>query len=221
LVKGKEFELEFRSPILRSKEKQQVELLLQFLESTKNYCVCIVDLVGSTSIAMGMSNEKISTYYGVFLNLMAKIASSFDATIVKNIGDSLLYYFPKTDSESRESFKDVLECSITMIQMHPEINARMHNDGLPDVNYRISCEFGSVIVAKMSTSSVNDIFGTCVNLCSKINLLASPNSIIIGKGLYEQTKSFDEYIFTEIDCKQLSLGKDYQVYSVSIRDIQS
>jgi class 3 adenylate cyclase len=168
---------------------------------------------------MGMSNEKISTYYGVFLNLMAKIASSFDATIVKNIGDSLLYYFPKTDSESRESFKDVLECSTTMIQMRPEINARMHNDGLPDVNYRISCEYGSVIVAKMSTSSVNDIFGNCVNLCSKINLLASPNSIIIGKGLYEQTKSFDEYIFTEIYCEQLSLGKDYQVYSVFTRDI--
>jgi class 3 adenylate cyclase len=219
LVKGKEFELEFKSPILRSKEKQQVELLLQFLESTKNYCVSIIDLVGSTSIAMGMSNEKISTYYGVFLNLMAKIASSFDATIVKNIGDSLLYYFPKTDSESRESFKDVLECSTTMIQMRPEINARMHNDGLPDVNYRISCEYGSVIVAKMSTSSVNDIFGNCVNLCSNINLLASPNSIIIGKGLYEQTKSFDEYIFTEIDCEQLSLGKDYQVYSVFTRDI--
>jgi adenylate cyclase len=217
LVKGKKFESDFESPIHRGKEKQQVELLLQFLESSKNYCVCIVDMVGSTSIAMEMSNEKIVRYYGVFLNLMAEIASGFGATIVKNIGDSLLYYFPKTDSDSNEPFKDVLKCSMAMIQKRPEINARMHLDGLPDINYRISCEYGSVVVAKMSTSSVNDIFGNSVNLCSKINLLASPNSTVIGKGLYQKTKSFSEYIFTELKDRRLSLGRDYQVYSVSNR----
>jgi adenylate cyclase len=215
LVKGKKFESDFKSPIHRGKEKQQVELLLQFLESSKNYCVCIVDMVGSTSISMRMSNEKIGMYYGAFLNLMAEIASSFGATVVKNIGDSLLYYFPKTDSYKNEPFKDVLKCSMSMIQKHPEINARMHLYGLPDVNYRISCEYGSVIIAKMSTSSVNDIFGNSVNLCSKINLLASPNSTVIGKGLYQKTKSFNEYIFTKVKDTRLFLERDYEVYSVS------
>jgi adenylate cyclase len=215
LVKGKKFESDFKSPLHRGKEKQQVELLLQFLESSKNYCVCIVDMVGSTSIAMGMSDEKIGRYYGAFLNLMAEIASSFGATVVKNIGDSLLYYFPKTDSDSNEPFKDVLKCSMVMIQKRPEINASMHINGLPDISYRISCEYGSVIVAKMSTSSVHDIFGNSVNLCSKINLLASPNSIVIGKGLYQKTKSFNEYVFTKLKDTGLSLGREYQVYSVS------
>jgi adenylate cyclase len=149
LVKGKKFESDLKSPLHRGKEKQQVELLLQFLESSKNYCVCIVDMVGSTSIAMGMSDEKIGRYYGAFLNLMAEIASSFGATVVKNIGDSLLHYFPKTDSDSNEPFKDVLKCSMVMIQKRPEINASMHINGLPDISYRISCEYGSVIVAKM------------------------------------------------------------------------
>ena len=102
-----------------------------------------------------------------------------------------------------------------MIQKRPEINTRMHIDGLPDISYRISCEYGSVIVAKMSTSSVHDIFGNSVNLCSKINLLASPNSIVIGKGLYQKTKSFNEYVFTKLKDTGLSLGRDYQVYSVS------
>ena len=195
MVKGKKFESDFKSPLHRGKEKQQVELLLQFLESSKNYCVCVVDMVGSTSIAMGMSNEKIGMYYGAFLNMMAEIASSFGATVVKNIGDSLLYYFPKTDSDSNEPFKDVLKCSMVMIQKRPEINARMHIDGLPDISYRI--------------------FGNSVNLCSKINLLASPNSIVIGKGLYQKTKSFNEYVFTKLKDTGLSLGRDYQVYSVS------
>jgi class 3 adenylate cyclase len=215
LVKGKKFELDFKTPIHRRKEKQQVELLLQFLESSKNYCVCIVDLVDSTNIAMGMSNEKIGRYYGVFLNLMGEIASRFGATVIKNIGDSLLYYFPKTDSDSAESFKDVLKCSMTMIKKRPEINARLHQEGLPDVNYRISCEYGSVIVAKMSTSLVNDIFGNSVNLCSKINLVASPNGVVIGNGLYQKTKSFNEYVFREVKNTQIIFGTNYRVYSVS------
>ncbi len=63
---------------------------------------------------------------------------------------------------------------------------------------------------------MHDIFGNSVNLCSKINALASPNSTIIGKGLYEKTKLFTEYLFKEITETELSLGKEYQVYAVSM-----
>ena len=35
-------------------------------------------------------------YYSVFINTMAAIVRNFDGTIIKNTGDSLIYYFPKT-----------------------------------------------------------------------------------------------------------------------------
>ena len=216
MVKGEKFELDLESPIHGIKEKQQIDFLLHFLESSRNYCVCIVDMVGSTITAMEMPDEKIAKYYGLFLNMMAETISSYGATIVKNIGDSLLYYFPKTDSNTIEPFRDALKCSMAMIQKRRKINSLMHTTGLPDVSYRISCEYGPVIVAQSSTSSVHDIFGNSVNLCSKINALATPNSTIIGKGLYEKTKLFNEYLFTEIRDIELSLGKDYHVYAVSI-----
>ena len=77
------------------REKQQIDILLRFFEASKNYCVCLVDIVESTSATREMSNEKIGRYYyGKFLNMMAELASSFGAVVVKNIGDSLLYYFP-------------------------------------------------------------------------------------------------------------------------------
>lgn len=216
LVKGEKFELDFQSPLHNIREKQQIDFLLHFLQSSRNYCVCIVDMVDSTITAREMSDENIAKYYGIFLNTMAETISSYGATIVKNIGDSLLYYFPKTDSNAIESFKDALNCSMAMIQKRHELNSLMHTTGLPDVSYRISCEYGSVIVAKSSTSSVHDIFGNSVNLCSKINALAPPNSTIIGKGLYEKTKLFTEYLFKEIKDTELSLGKDYHVYAVSM-----
>jgi class 3 adenylate cyclase len=114
-----------------------------------------------------------------------------------------------------ESFREVLKCAMTMIQKHSEINEILHREALPDLSYRISCEYGCVVVAKLSTSSTNDIFGNPINVCSRINSLASPNGVVIGQGLYQKTKSFNEYIYTKIkDIPTSIVGKDYQVYSV-------
>ncbi len=200
------------------KEKQQIDLLLEFFKSTRNYCVGIVDIVGSTTVTMKMPIEKVSLYYSIFLNGIAETIRKYGAIVVKNVGDSLLYYFPKTESGDPESFRDVLGCSIAMSRMGPELNARMQQFGLPDVKFRISCDYGAVIVAKMSTSSVNDIFGTSVNLCAKMNSLAPPGGIVIGKGLYDKVKSFDDYQFSEIKNVPLFVDNDYSVYSVSLKN---
>jgi class 3 adenylate cyclase len=197
----------------KDKEEQQLEFLLEFLSYSKNYCVCIVDIVGSTKIVMNLQDTKVSMYYSIFLNAMASIARSFNAVVVKNIGDSLLFYFPNTEFDDPQHFKDVFRCCLTMIDKHDEINTLMSKEDLPEVNYRISSEYGSVVVAKMSTSSVNDIFGSTVNICSKINPLAKPNSFVIGKSLYNKTKLFTEYSFTKIDSNKL----DYDVYLITRR----
>lgn len=197
-----------------SREKQQIDILLQFFSATKNYCVGVVDMVGSTGITMKMPPDKTSRYYSIFLNGLAGVIASCGGVVVKNVGDSLLYYFPRTESGDPEAFVDVLECCFEMAAMGPELNARMKKEGLPEVRYRISCEYGPVIVARMSTSSVNDIFGTSVNLCSKMNPLARPGGVVIGEGLYEKVRSFREYIFTEIKDAPLFTENGYRVYSV-------
>lgn len=205
------------------KEKQQIDLLLKFFEASKNYCVCMVDIVESTSATMNMTNEKIGRYYGIFLNMMAEIASSFGAVVVKNIGDSLLYYFPGTDYGTPESFRNVLRCCMAMLSIRPFLNKMMIQEELPEISYRISCEYGSVAVARMTTSYVNDIFGISVNICSKINSLAPANTMIIGEALYSKVNTFDdEYIFEEKVVKGLStLLPDgyYRVYGVKPKKV--
>ncbi|RMF28939.1 MAG: adenylate/guanylate cyclase domain-containing protein [Candidatus Nitrosothermus koennekii] len=199
----------------RKREEQQLEFLLEFLSYSKNYCVCIVDMVGSTKAVMKLDGNQVMMYYSIFLNMMANIARSFNAVVVKNIGDSLLFYFPKTEDGDADAFKEAFECCLTMLDKRGEVNTLMNKEGLPEVSYRISSEYGSVVVAKMSTSSVNDIFGSTVNICSKINPIAKPNSFIIGQELYNRTRSFKEYIFTEI--KDARLMKDYHVYLITRR----
>ena len=79
---------------------------------------------------------------------MAAIARNFGANVVKNSGDSLIYYFPETidSSDNMRAFKNVFECGLTMLSVNPIINTRLQkeDDGLPNLSYRISADYGRV-----------------------------------------------------------------------------
>lgn len=189
---------------------------IPFSESYKSYCVGIVDIVSSAKIAATLNKSKLCQYYSVFLNTMAEIVKEFHGTVVKNIGDSLLYYFPKTSNTTDiQSFVDSIECGMRMIDAHGNVNYKMQKGGLPNVDYRISSDHGMITTAKSTNSFNEDIFGPTVNLCSKINSCAMPNSMVIGGELYQIVRSFGQYRFESIFGYHNGLKVQYPVYSVA------
>ena len=107
-----------------------------------------------------------------------------------------------------------------MIALNPIINAKLKEEGLPDLSYRISADYGRVEVAKSLTSTGEDLFGATVNLCSKINSKASPNQMVIGKNLYDVIKDAfknnNEFCFRLIDEYPIDNNSEirYPIYSV-------
>ena len=99
----------------------------------QNCCVCFVDIVDSTRITSSINNpEKVRKYYGIFLNTMAAIARNFGARVIKNVGDCLIFYYPRTsDPSNKSAFNDVLECCITMVDARDTINQKLHEEELP------------------------------------------------------------------------------------------
>jgi two-component system response regulator ChvI len=203
---------------------------IQFTGNSHNCCICFVDVVDSTRITTVeiANSEKIKRYYSIFINTMAAIARNFGANIIKNTGDSLIYYFPKTaDSPNNMSaFKSVFECGLTMISVNPIVNAKLQKEeGLPNLSYRISADYGRVEVAKSLTSTSEDLFGPTVNLCAKINSKAEPNGMVIGNNLYQVTKATfdDDYHFNKIDGYSIDDNSDnqYSVYSIVSKDKKS
>jgi two-component system response regulator ChvI len=191
---------------------------ISFSGQTQNFCVCFVDMVDSTKITAETTNtEKVRKYYSIFINTMAVIARNFDAKIIKNTGDCLITYFPKTsDSTNKSAFKDVIECGLTMIEASPIINAKLKQEGLLSISYRISADYGAVEVARSVTSQNYDLFGSTVNLCAKINSKAPPNGMVIGGDLYQIVKkSYDHYRFEELGGYSIvSFKHPYPIYSV-------
>lgn len=200
---------------------------ISFIGGSQSCCICFIDIVDSTRITTVEIThpQKIKRYYSIFINTMAAIARDYDATIIKNTGDSLLYYFPKTTGpivNNMSDFRRVFECGITMIAVNPIINSKLEEEDLPDICYRISADYGRVEIAKSLTSTSEDLFGPIVNLCSKINSMASPNRMVIGNNLYQITKAAfnDDYLFDKINEYSIDNNSDnrYPVYSIASRD---
>jgi two-component system response regulator ChvI len=212
---------------------------LSFSGRSQNYCVSFVSMVDSADITFEVNDaEKVRTYYSIFVNTMAAIARSFDAKIIKNTNTSLLYYFPKTsDSTNKSAFRDVIECGITMIAANDVINTKLRQQGraggavLPPLYYRISADYGRLEMAKSITSpDADDLFGSTMNICAKINSMAPPNGMVIGGDLYHIIKKssslFDDHRVdgNRFDFKgggQYSITgfkHQYPVYSVLIRN---
>ncbi|HYO06586.1 MAG TPA: response regulator [Phototrophicaceae bacterium] len=176
---------------------------ITFINYTHSYCVCIIDIVNSTeNTSHIMGSEQIRKYYSIFLNTMASIIKNYNGKVIKNAGDCLIYYFPKTvNSTNVLSFQDVLDCGLAMIEANPILNSNLDKNSLPPINYRISGNYGKVELAISTNSNNVDLFGPTVNICSKINHLASSNEMVIHKDLYDvikETAYFNDYDFTEI-----------------------
>ena len=196
---------------------------ISFTGNSKNCCVSFIDIIDSTRITTTEINdaEKIRRYYSIFINTMAAIIRDFNANIIKNTGDSLLYYFPETSNNSADdisAFKEVFECGLTMVEASTIINTRIQEEGLPPLNYRISADYGRVEIAKSMSSTSDDLFGPTVSLCAKINSLAPINGMVIGSDLYQTVRSsFDnDYYFSEIGKYPITELKyqHYPVYSI-------
>ena len=178
--------------------KQQEDILLQFSDYSEKYCVCMVDIMNSTKITANLSDPETSEFYKIFLNSAAMIVRNFGAIVVKNIGDALLFYFAQMPSTHEDIFKKTIECCLKLGESSDEIKEKLEKANLPVFDYRISATYGPVRIAKLSTSSVNDIFGTTVNRCAKINRAAPGNGVIIGEEFFSNAKNLTDYNFKRI-----------------------
>ena len=185
----------------------------------------MIDIIDSTSNTYDiLESKKIKQYYSVFLNTMTSIIIRHGGKVIKNAGDNLLYYFPSLMNESNYlDFQDVIECGLSMIDAKDQVDLLLNLNGLPPINYRISASYGKVELAIVANSHSVDIFGTPVNICSKINHLASSNQMIIHRDLYQVMKEmpyFDDYVFEELDHKKSvndyseNNRNEYTTYSV-------
>ena len=191
-------------------------------------CVGFIDLVDSTKNTMTMDNlGHIRIYYSKFINSVSKIVKSYGGKVIKNIGDCLLFYFSKTgDFKDMEAFKETIDCGFKILDERYIVNQELSKEHLPPFNYRITIDYGVLDLALSGDYSQMDLFGSTINLCSKINSSSSlsiPNEIIIGDNFYRILKSFptimNNYNFINNGEYRITENNRYSTYNIKRKNI--
>jgi class 3 adenylate cyclase len=122
---------------------------IRFSGDSIKSCVCFIDLVDSTKNIATMDGLEYSRkYYSTFINSVSDLVKSSNGRIIKNIGDCLLVYFPKTsNNKSEEVFREAIECSFKIIEVRYVINQELSKQHLPPFNYRITMDYGIIDLA--------------------------------------------------------------------------
>ncbi|MDQ3085060.1 MAG: response regulator [Thermoproteota archaeon] len=167
-----------------TKESNQEQI--NFINFTQQYCIGFIDIINSTQETAKIKDpKKLRKYYSLFLNSMSTILNQYNGKIIKNSGDNLFFYFPKTSNlRNQQALQDVFDCCTSMIKSNKPLNQELAEEHLPPINYRISMNHGLVEVALGSNNKEVDLFGSVVNECAKINSLSKTNGLVIGKNLY-------------------------------------
>ena len=200
---------------------------IRFSGNSIKSCVGFIDIVDSTkNIVMMERLENIRKYYSLFINSISNLVSSSSAggKVIKNISDCILFYFPKTsDINDINSFHNGIECCFKILDERYNINNELSRQHLPPFNYRITIDYGVLDLALVGDYSQIDLFGTTINLCSKINSssLSTPNEIIIGDKLYRILNSFpsatstvNNYYFINDGDYKITEANKYPIYNI-------
>jgi CheY-like chemotaxis protein len=199
---------------------------IRFSGDSIKSCIGFIDLVDSTKNTITMDNlECIRKYYSKFINLTSEIIKNHNGKIIKNIGDCLLFYFPKTTTNNKDAFRQAIECGFSILDRRYNINQELSSENLPLFNYRITMDYGALDMALVGDYSQIDLFGSTINLCSKINssFLSTSNDIIIVDNLYRILKSFSNilgiYNFINIGEYKISEINRLPLYNIKRKPI--
>lgn len=187
------------------------------IKDQKEYCVGRADMINAHKISAMIGPRKAARYHQLFLNSISYVLDRFDGYVIKNVDNSVLFYFPTSEkNDSKFGFLSCIECGLSMTSIHEKMckNAAMH--GLPRIDYCISADYGRVAIIDSNESEGIDLLGSPMNHCSKINNKTSPNEFVIGKDLYDIIKDFDDYEFTLLTDQTRS--EKEQVYKVTRKD---
>lgn len=188
--------------------------MITFSDRHTHFIITFVDIVSSTEVTAALSGKKSDFLYATFLNTLARVVEEYDAVVVKNMGDGLLYYFPESDFGDSEIFDKSIRCARAVLAAQASINTALAFEDIEPIQYRVSLSYGPVSIAEGEDGAIKDIFGSTVNTCAKMNKLARPQSIIIGEALHQELEKYAEYVFIEQEPLVISDALILKTYSL-------
>ncbi len=173
---------------ITSKEKPVGNFLSSLLEAypdatMRDIAVLFTDVVGSTNFFKTHGDIRGREMLRTHHRMATSIIETYGGRLIKEVGDSVLVYFPDTI--------DALNASIKIQQKFFLHN--MESIEEDQIHVRVGLHHGRVIVED------KDIYGDVVNVAAKLTNLAGGDQIFVSHEIYESTKHLPSLQFEGID----------------------
>ena len=188
----------------------------------KNLTIFFSDIKGFTSLTEKLEPEQLTNLVADYLTEMTDIAMKYGGTVDKYIGDAIMIFFG--DPDTRGIKIDAVSCvkmALEMLTRLSVIKKKWESQGISDnLSIRIGIHSDICTVGNFGSKDRLDytVLGNGVNLASRLEGLAKPNTILISDSTYNIIKE-------EIECtasEEVKVkGKLQPVKTYKVNDVLS
>ena len=149
--------------------------------------VMFVDLVGSTSMAERLDPEDLLEVIRIYRVFAAGVVGRFGSAIAQVAGDGILAYFGYPIARENDPER-AARAALALVK---GIGNVATPDGVP-LSARVGIATGRVVVSDIVSggfSDVGSVTGAVVNLASRLQSFALPNSVVISEQSYDRLGS--------------------------------
>jgi adenylate cyclase len=203
------------------------KFLLNHVSSKIPLIIIYADLVGSTTMSMTLSIDKLVDVIRVFAHEISHVVDSYGGYVLKYAGDAVISFFPgRVNNKDKYLASDTsVECGKSMINVIRETNGIFKKRfGYPELFTKIGIDTGenAIVQYGYDQESPIDILGYSMNIASKITSLTGANKISIGENVYKSLdhktqREFHELSMLDNRWKYINYGTDkpYKVYTLN------
>jgi adenylate cyclase len=166
---------------------------------TLNMTVQFADIRNFTSISEHLDAVGVKHLLNTFFTPITEIIFKYRGTIDKYVGDMIVAFWGAPIADEHHAYNAIMS-SLTIFQHLPEINAKMKNNNLPQVNIGLGLATGLMNVGDMGSEfrRAYTVLGDTVNLASRLQDLTKFYQVDI---LANDTARFenDAFLWRAID----------------------
>ncbi len=175
------------------------------------------DVVNFTSTTESMEAEDLSALLNNYLDNMAKIALKWGGTIDKFVGDAIMVFFgdPEYTNDIDHALRAV-RMSMEMLVKMKELRSAWLDKGIQSpLHIRIGVNSGYCTIGNFGSENRMDytIIGGNVNLASRLETSAEPDTILISHETYSLIKHEIECAYVG-DIKLKGIAQPVRTYKV-------
>ena len=159
------------------------ELSLDLRPEPRLVTVLFSDIVGFTQISNTLRSRRVATLLNEYLSEMTRAVFDNGGTVDKFMGDAVLAIFGAPEEISpNEQVRRAIASARQMLATLKALNMRWQEQGIPTIQFRCGIHQGTAVVGMFGGEERSDYtaIGPSVNIASRIQEVASPNSILVS-----------------------------------------